>query len=120
MYLYLKHTNSSDFHVKLPEDFNYSGEIGLCEIAVEFNGDPVDFDLYCDLCDTSAVGSEYLHILRRIYPRKQKDHITYDHIYYLPVIETYYTYMRMYLTPVHNQSQSVDIKSLSCTLHLKQ
>ena len=114
-------TNNSpnDFLVKIPSGLNLSGKIGLCEIHLEFNQDVKCVDLCCDLCDTSVVGEEGLSILRRIHVRRREEHITFDPIFYIPVIKPQSETLRLYLRSVQPNSSSVALKTLNCTLHIK-
>jgi hypothetical protein len=127
MYLYLKHDDSkgllpskpSYFQVVIPDKYKFSGEIGLCELHIEFTREPECFDICCDLCDTSVVGSQALPILRRIHGSSSEEHLIFDPIYYVPVKQDSSNMITVYLRPVQGHSSSVDLKSLSCTLHIK-
>jgi len=128
MYIYLSDKDSpyfdnspSNFIVKLPiNGLDLSGEVGLCEIHLEFINDVECFDLCCDICDTSVVGENVLPILRRIHTTRRTEYIAFDPIYYIPVIKTQSDTLNLYLRPVHSDSSSVALKTLNCTLHIKQ
>ena len=122
MYLYLSETNTPNlFYVRIPDGMDISGKIGLAELHFEFNRDVQFFDLCCDICEPSLVGSlvgsRELPVLRRIHALKRKEYVCFDPIYYIPVMKGDPCGIRIYLRSVQSSSSSVDLKSLNCTLH---
>ena len=129
MYLYVSDKDSQatfvntpqDFLVKLPGGLNLSGEIGLCEIHIEFVNEAKCIDLCCDLCDTSIVGETANPLLRRIHLQgsRLEQSIVFDPVYYIPVIKPQSDTLRLYIKTPSSESSSVAIKTVSCTLHIK-
>ena len=121
MYLYLSNSESPDsFRVRIPGSVDITGEIGLSEIYFEFNSNIEFFDVCCDICESSVVESwEPYPVLRRIHALKRKEYIQFDPIYYIPVLKGKPYEIKIYLRSVQSNSPSVDLKSLSCTLHQK-
>ena len=121
MFLYINKTcHSPNCYLYFPYNYEIAGEIGLSEIKFEFNGEATSFDLCCDICESSLTQENQLPILRRIYTSKKPQIISFDPIHYVPIIKPRATYLTVYLRPVSNSSSSVDIKTLQCTLHIKE
>jgi hypothetical protein len=126
MYLYLSktdalHTYRDSFIINIPGGIHILGEIGLCDIHFKFNTEEVEcFDIWCDLCDTSIVGSYTAPILRRIHTDRRRDHMTFDPIFYVPVIKAWTDRVQLYIKPVTRHSSSVELQTLNCTLHIRE
>lgn len=128
MYLYLSKADAQDssskteFIINLPPNGIYpSGEIGLCEIYFKFNRPNVDcFDLCCDLCDTSIVGGCSERILRRVHVERVKKHLTFDSVFYIPVIKPWVASITLYIKGVQSDFSSVELEMLNCTLHIRE
>ena len=122
MYIYVNNTERPNcFDVLIPDGVDISGEIGLSEIHFEFNKNVEFFDVCCDVCEPSVVDSrEQIPILRRIHANKAKEYVRFDPIFYIPVIKTRPWVIQIYLRSVHTHFASVDLKSLTCTLHQRQ
>ena len=124
MFLYLSNTKSPyRFNVMIPDGVDISGEIGLAEVSFEFKESEESFDVCCDICENSMVDrnqySDERPVLRRIHASKRKDYIRFDPIHYIPIVKPKPYIIEIYLRPVHYNYNSVDLKSLNCTLHLK-
>ena len=106
--------------------YTYTGlpldsEIGLCEINWNMKDSSIPcFDLCCDVCDTSIVGSSSLPILRRVHVNRQKkNYLMFNPINYIPVIKPFATNIVVYLRGVTADLSSVAFETLNCTLHVK-
>ena len=125
MYLYLSKTDvgaRTAITFDVPgQAISPRGEIGLAEIYLRFNkATTQSFDLLCDLCDTSMVGNRFEQILRRVHVVRQRDcHITFDPVFYLPVIKEWTPAITLYIRVVQPDDSSVELKTLSCALHMK-
>ena len=128
MYVYLSKADARDssskteFTINLPSNGIYpSGEIGLCEIYFKFNRPHVDcFDLCCDLCDISIVGDHSERILRRVHVERIKKHLTFDPVFYIPVIKPWAPSITLYIKGVRPDFESVELETLNCTLHIRE
>ena len=124
MFLYINRTSSHycarDSYLYFPANCEIAGAIGLSEINFELNEDPVSFDVCCDICETSLTQEDQVPILRRIYASKKQQTISFDPIHYVQIIKPQAPFLKVYLRPVSNRRGSVDIKTLQCTLHVRE
>ena len=107
-------------HLDFPVNFEIAGEIGLSEINFEFKQGSECFDLCCDICDTSLTQNNQLPILRRVYASKKRQYISYDPIHYIPIVKAKPYFLKVYLRPVSDDQASVDLKTVQCTLHIRE
>lgn len=127
MYLFLNNKDAV-FHNKKEYIFDIPGGLWLQDSVAlaEFEytlkkagRKPNNFDLCCDICDTSYVGPEYLPILRRIYCRKPDNYHNYESRFYIPVSKPWTSSLRLYIKPVPRDDTSFELESFNCTLHIK-